>query len=372
MSERILLAIANLKKKLDVVIEKQKLVNKSLNDKCDNIEDKLVKEMKIISLTPGPQGEPGIDGKDGKDGNDGKPGKDGLPGPKGEPGKDGKDGKDGKPGKDGVQGPKGEPGKDGKAPSLKIGKVETVDFEDKAEAKLVKDKEDTYKLNLKLPQGPRGFTGFDAKINGVNTLNIEAGKGIDLKQENKKLIISSTSGGSNVNVKNEFDAGKTYEDNDVYSANITNALTIELVRLIEEQAIFDVYCTISLATMRVTNISQYSATIIEERNKGKIVRMNCSFAENSSLKVSVLLDVVEGNVASFYPLIIGNIGAGVKNYLFWLQIRASSGNITATALADEETLEQTKSDVEAFAGNVSALLTSFNTRLQALENKINQ
>lgn len=196
------------------------------------------------------------------------------------------------------------------------------------------------------------------KINGVELVGNKTTEDLGIKV------------GSDVNVQNEFDASKTHEDNDVYSANITNALTLELVRIIEEQAIFDVYCTISLATMRVTNISAYSATIIEEKNKGKLVRMNCSFAENSVLKVSVLLDVVEGNVASFYPLIVGNIGAGTKNYLFWLQIRANSGNITAIALADEEALQQTVLSVEEFAGNVVTFLGAFNTKLNELENKV--
>lgn len=311
MSERILLAIANLKKKLDVVIEKQKSVNKSLNDKCDNIEDKLVKEMKIISLTPGPQGEPGIDGKDGKDGNDGKPGKDGLPGPKGEPGKDGKDGKDGKPGKDGVQGPKGEPGKDGKTPSLKIGKVETVDFEDKAEAKLVKDKEDTYKLNLKLPQGPRGFMGFDAKINGMNTLDILAGEGIDLKQENKKLIISSTSNGGS-----------------------------------DAETIFDVSCTISLATMTVPNVSSFSEEIIKKRNEGNLIRMNCTFVENPKMNVVVILNVIDGEWTFFYPVIRGDIGQGMKNYVFRLGVGASNAKIEAHDLSGSDVDILTEFDIE--------------------------
>jgi hypothetical protein len=173
--------------------------------------------------------------------------------------------------------------------------------------------------------------------------------------------------GSNVNVLPIFDINTTFEEEDVYSANIINGLTKELLGMIEPQHIFDVSCTISLSTMTVSNISTYSARIIEEKNKGKIVRMNCSFTENPLLKVSVLLDVIEGNVASFYPLIVGNIGAGEKNYLFWLQIRASDGNITARALAEERQIEEIITNINAFAKDVEQILVGFNNRIHKLE-----
>ena len=190
MTKRFLLAIANLKKKLDLMVENQRIVNKSLSQKCDDIENKLTKEISTISLTPGPEGRPGKDGKPGRDGKDGAPGKNGAPGPEGKPGKDGKPGRDGKDGKTGPEGKPGRDGKDGESPSIQIGKVETIDSDKKAEAKLVKDK-NVYKLYLKLPQGPRGFMGFDAKINGVNTLEIKSGEGIEILQKGKVLYISS-------------------------------------------------------------------------------------------------------------------------------------------------------------------------------------
>ena len=45
------------------------------------------------------------------------------------------------------------------------------------------------------PQGLKGDTGSagaDAKINGVNTLTIEAGENIEITQEGNKIIISAT------------------------------------------------------------------------------------------------------------------------------------------------------------------------------------
>ncbi len=44
-------------------------------------------------------------------------------------------------------------------------------------------------------KGDQGATGADAKINGVNTLNIEAGTNITLEQQGNTLTINSTGGG---------------------------------------------------------------------------------------------------------------------------------------------------------------------------------
>ena len=73
-------------------------------------------EIKNISLTPGPQGEPGIQGPKGEQGSQGIPGKQGPTGPQGPKGDTGSTGPAGPPGKQGSRGergPKGEPGKDG-------------------------------------------------------------------------------------------------------------------------------------------------------------------------------------------------------------------------------------------------------------------
>lgn len=49
---------------------------------------------------------------------------------------------------------------------------------------------------LQGPQGNNGENGLDAKINGVNTLTIEAGTNITLDQEGNVLTINSTGGGA--------------------------------------------------------------------------------------------------------------------------------------------------------------------------------
>ena len=89
----------------------------------------------------------------------------GATGEKGDKGDKGDTGERGPQGIQGVQGAKGETGDKG----------------DKG------DKGDT---------GSQGSAGADAKINGVNTLTIEAGDNITLDQEGNTLTINSTGGGS--------------------------------------------------------------------------------------------------------------------------------------------------------------------------------
>ena len=104
-------------------------------------------------------------------------------------GKDGKPGKDGKDGKPGNPGPKGE---DGETPNIKIGKVETSNEYGGAKAKFRKVKgKNEYLLDLVLPRGPQGFQGFDATINGKNSIEILAGNNISVIQEGKKVFINS-------------------------------------------------------------------------------------------------------------------------------------------------------------------------------------
>ena len=99
---------------------------------------------------------------------------DGLKGDKGDKGDTGATGPKGDKGDTGEQGPKGDKGDVG--PQGERG--------------------------LQGPQGERGIQGLkgdngaDAKINGVNTLTIEAGTNITLDQEGNVLIINSTGGGA--------------------------------------------------------------------------------------------------------------------------------------------------------------------------------
>nr|DAP38420.1 MAG TPA: nucleoid-associated protein [Caudoviricetes sp.] len=223
MNDRIIKAIAQLKKKQDSfeasVNESIKELTEALeeftNKKPDdfNFQKLLVSTMADLehySIIDGEwcyNGRPlGIkaEGKDGAPGPKGETGPKGERGPEGKPGKDGKDGKqgpkgergpEGKPGKDGRQGINGRDGKDIK---LKIGKIEVSPEYGGALASLREKNEITY-LDLTLPRGPQGFTGFDgkdAKINGKNAIKIEAGDNVSIKEKDGVLEISAGSTGS--------------------------------------------------------------------------------------------------------------------------------------------------------------------------------
>ena len=109
----------------------------------------------------------------------------------------------------GEKGDKGDTGSTGPANSLSIGTVESGN----TAAATITGTAPEQTLNLTLPkgdkgdtgsQGPRGADGEDAKINGVNTLSIEAGTNITLDQAGGTLTINSTARGSeedNVTIK---------------------------------------------------------------------------------------------------------------------------------------------------------------------------
>lgn len=95
------------------------------------------------------KGDNGKDGSNGKDGRDGKDGKNGLDGRNGKDGRDGANGKDGKDGTNGI---------DGITPNIEIGKVDTVTSSEGADVTITKN-DNNYKLNFKIPRGPRGGSG---------------------------------------------------------------------------------------------------------------------------------------------------------------------------------------------------------------------
>lgn len=250
MNERMLKAIAALKKQQDEIELNLKALKKELEEKSSmnmqkilfTVADDLAKYSIVDGYwyyngkNSGIKAE-GIDGKDGAPGKDGytpvkgKDYFDGAPGKDGKSGKDGKDGKDGYipiKGKDYFDGKDGAPGKDGKdgiTPNLKIGKVETVDGNEPASAKLRQGKDSIVYLDLKLPRGPQGFMGFDgnnAKINGKDTIEIVAGDNITIVQDGNKLIISSTGGPQPID--GQF---VTVDDKDFITSNDANFIVKE-------------------------------------------------------------------------------------------------------------------------------------------------
>ena len=132
------------------------IANAKLNE-IDNIDIDVNKvgNTATVSITKKDGTEKNVPIYDGLKGDKGDKGDTGDKGEKGDKGDTGEQGPQGIQGEQGLQGPQGERG----------------------------------------IQGLKGDTGADAKINGVNTLSIEAGTNITLDQEGNTLTINSTGGG---------------------------------------------------------------------------------------------------------------------------------------------------------------------------------
>ena len=128
---------------------------------------------------------------------------------------------------------------------------------------------------------------------------------------------------------------------------IGNKTTEELgIEIPDESEIFDVSCTISLSKMTVANVSHYSEEIIKKRNEGNLIRMNCTFVENPKLNVVVILNVIDDDWTLFYPVIRGNIGEGMKTYVFRLGVGPSNATISVHAIPETEVGILTEFDIE--------------------------
>ena len=184
MNERILEAISKLKKAQDELEVKLKSMEQNIDEKGSlNMQKALFTVADDLARYTIKDGNWYYNGKDTGIQAEAHDGKDGARGPQGLPGKEGRPGRD---------------GKDGVTPELKIGKIEVSPEYGGAMAKLRPGKDNIMYLDLTLPRGPQGFTGFDgkdAKINGVNTLSIEAGTNISIDQQGNTLTINSTGGG---------------------------------------------------------------------------------------------------------------------------------------------------------------------------------
>lgn len=136
------------------------IANAKLNE-LDNIDIDVEKvgSTSTVSIIKKDGTEKSVEIYDGSKGDKGDKGDTGATGPKGDKGDTGERGPQGIQGERGLQGPQGERGVQGE-------------------------------------KGDTGANGLDAKINGVNTLTIEAGTNITLDQEGNVLTINSTGGGA--------------------------------------------------------------------------------------------------------------------------------------------------------------------------------
>jgi hypothetical protein len=74
--------------------------------------------------------------------------------------------------------------------------------------------------------------------------------------------------------------------------------------------------------------------------------MNCSFVENPKMNVVVILNVIDGDWTFFYPVIRGDIGQGMKTYVFRLGVGKNNATISAHAMPETEVGILTNFDIE--------------------------
>ena len=77
----------------------------------------------------------------------------------------------------------------------------------------------TPNIEIELEMGAKGKNGKDATINGVSTLNIEAGENISLEQEGSTLTISGTYEYDDTNIKKSIQENKTNIDTNTQDIN---------------------------------------------------------------------------------------------------------------------------------------------------------
>lgn len=212
-------------------------------------------------------------------------------------------------------------------------------------------------------------------INGVELtgnkttedLGITAGSDIELIGEIKPESIEE-----------ELKFNQVYNGNAIHDLARLFGMTIEGITETIPKGEFDVSCTISLTTMQVTNVSNFSNEIIQKRNEGYLVRMNCSFTENPKLKVVCILNVIDGDWTFFYPVIRGDIGQGMKTYVFRLGVGKTNAIISAHALPEngvdiltEFDIEYTYEDNQVYNANaIHQLLEIFIEELMMMQEEI--
>lgn len=100
-----------------------------------------------------------------------------------------------------------------------------------------------------------------------------------------------------------------------------------------EDDTFTVEYQLNPQTMTITEISNYSDDIIEAYNKGKTINFRC-YVLGLGVYVSSDLNLIDGTIAYTMPIVRGDLGQGMMNYLFRVGVRASSTFVEVRVLQD--------------------------------------
>ena len=120
-------------------------------------------------------------------------------------------------------------------------------------------------FDFNVSDGEKGDNGNDAKINGINTLTIEAGSNVTLNQQNNTLTISATdttyTAGDNITIENGV-ISASYEGTGDYT-DLTNKPSINNVALSGNKSLADLgikqsYTKADVGLNNVDNVQQYS------------------------------------------------------------------------------------------------------------------
>ena len=264
-----------------------------------------------------------------------------------------------------------------------------LDFENNKPTATFENQENN--LSFDAPKTEIKGTSNYEELDNLPTLN-----GVEIKGN----LTSEDLGIEDIELITELKPESIEEDlkpNQVYNGNAIHDLArlfgMEMQNVYEKmpKGEFDVSCTISLSKMTVSNVSHYSDEIIQKRNDGYLVRMNCTFVENPKLNVVVILNVIDGDWTFFYPVIRGDIGQGMKTYVFRLGVGKTNATISAHAMPETDVdiltefdIEYTYEDnqvynanaihqlMEVFAyeiTNLVEILENHEERISALENK---
>jgi hypothetical protein len=98
---------------------------------------------------------------------------------------------------------------------------------------------------------------------------------------------------------------------------------------------FTVEYQLNPQTMTITEISNYSADIIEAYNNGKTINFRC-YVLGLGVYVSSDLNLIDSTIAYTMPIVRGDLGQGMMNYLFRVGVRSSSTFVEVRVLQDIE------------------------------------
>lgn len=300
----------------------------------------------------GERGEPGPIGPMGPmgpQGIQGEPGPQGIKGDKGDKGDKGEKGDQGIQGIQGIQGPVGPQGTPGTSVTIQ-GSFDT--YEQLVEAHPTDIPGNAYLVP------PYLYVWSNTTYSWTNVGNIQGPEGPAGPQGNP-----GPTGESGVYIGEEAPtnpAVRVWISPDDNPTSIANASQVEMadgtdvesnIQNLKQNKIemFRVDVMVNPANFTVTSTSHYSAEILEAHNKGKFV---CAYVNYVNGTCVAPLDLIEGNVVRFQPILKMWTNGVPRVNSVTLNINTASASITLDRLLTEDDLEGLNDTLNAFAADL--------------------